>query len=137
MRRTAGITGAAIAAIGLTIGTAGIAGAAPVSIPGTTSQSYVAGVDMEPGAYYSRITDNTRWTCDYTITPGGDNQPGESFTTEYRIIDLEIGDRLDSVGCTTWHRQGSPLGSAGSTDFGFIGMTGSDDLIFGLLPLGS
>ncbi|SDD97323.1 hypothetical protein [Rhodococcus tukisamuensis] len=49
----------------------------------------------------------------------------------------QIGDRLDSVGCTTWHRQGSPLDSAGSTDFGFIRLTGSDDLIFGLLPLGS
>ncbi|MGW6377742.1 hypothetical protein ACWFRB_16945 [Rhodococcus sp. NPDC055112] len=137
MRKTAGIIGATIAAVGLTIGTAGVASALPVSIPGTTSHPYVAGVDVEPGWYYSRMTDNTRFTCDFVMTPDGDNPPSHNTDFTYQIVELKTGDRLDSVGCTTWHRQGSPLGSAGSTDFGFLTVLGVDDLIFGHLPLGS
>ncbi|AQA24566.1 hypothetical protein BTZ20_3546 [Rhodococcus sp. MTM3W5.2] len=137
MRKSAAIIGATIAAVGLTIGTAGIANALPVSIPGTTSHPYVAGVDVEPGSYYSRMTDSTRFTCDFVMTPDGDNPPSHSTDFTYHIVDLKIGDRLDSVGCTTWHRQGSPLGSAGSTDFGSLGVLGLDDVIFGHLPLGS
>ncbi|SEM13341.1 hypothetical protein [Rhodococcus maanshanensis] len=138
MRRSAGIVGATIAAVGLIIGTAGVASALPVSIPGTTSHAYVAGVDVEPGSYYSRMTESTRWTCKVVMTPDGDNPPSHNIDFKYQIVDLKVGDRLDSVGCTTWHRQGNPFGSAGSTDFGFLGMFGSvDDVFFGYLPLGS
>ncbi|MFG1785124.1 hypothetical protein ACGFIU_22015 [Rhodococcus oryzae] len=137
MRRSAGIIGATIAAVGLTIGTAGIASALPVSIPGTTGHPYVAGVDVEPGSYYSRMTESTRFTCDFAMTPDGDNPPSDSIDMQYRIVTLQAGDRLDSAGCAPWHRQGNPLGSAGSTDFGFLGVLGLDELIFGHLPLGS
>ncbi|MFD4267067.1 hypothetical protein [Rhodococcus sp. NPDC058481] len=137
MRRSAGILGATIVAVGLTIGTAGVASALPVSIPGTTSHSYVAGVDVEPGSYYSRMTESTRWTCKVVMTPDGDNPPSHSTDFTYQIVDLKVGDRLDSVGCTTWHRQGNPLGSAGSTDFGSLSVFGLDEFIFGHLPLGS
>ncbi|MFI6431864.1 hypothetical protein [Rhodococcus oryzae] len=137
MRRSAGVVGAAIAAAGLTIGTAGVASALPVSIPGTTSHPYVAGVDVEPGSYYSRFTGAA---CQFDLTQAGETEPsldGISISTEYRIVDLGAGDRLDSVGCTTWHRQGNPLGSAGSTDFGLLSVLGVDEFIFDNLPLGS
>ncbi|WP_027500009.1 hypothetical protein [Rhodococcus sp. UNC363MFTsu5.1] len=138
MRRTAGFIGAAIAAVGLTIGTASVASALPVSIPGTTSHAYVGGVDVEPGTYYSRYTDTA---CQFDLTQAGETEPsydGVSFSNRYRIVDLDAGDRLDSVGCTTWHRQGNPSGLAGSDDLGFLGMTGSlEGFIFDNLPLGS
>ncbi|TJZ77834.1 hypothetical protein FCG67_12245 [Rhodococcus oryzae] len=137
MRRSAGIIGATIAAAGLTIGTAGVASALPVSIPGTTGHPYVAGVDVEPGSYYSRITDSTNGTCRFVMTPDGDNPPSNSTDFTYRIVDLKAGDRLDSVGCTPWHRQGNPLGSAGSTDLGILSGLGLEDFVFGNLPLGS
>ncbi|CRK51760.1 exported hypothetical protein [Rhodococcus sp. RD6.2] len=138
MRRTAGFVGAAIAAVGLVIGTAGVANALPVSLPGTTSHSYVAGVDMEPGTYYSRFTGDA---CQFTLTQAGETEPsldGISMSNRYRIVDLDAGDRLDSVGCTTWHRQGDSFGSAGSDDLGLLGMTGSlEGFVFDNLPLGS
>lgn len=137
MRRTAGFIGAAIAAVGLTIGTAGVAAALPTSIPGTTGHAYVAGTDMEPGSYYSRITDSM--DCQFSLTQAGDDAPsheGVSVAAEYRIVDMEAGDRLDSVGCTNWNRQGNPFGSAGSEDFGLLGVLGVEHFIFNL-PLGS
>ncbi|MFD4180198.1 hypothetical protein, partial [Rhodococcus sp. NPDC058514] len=87
MRRSAGILGATIVAVGLTIGTAGVASALPVSIPGTTSHSYVAGVDVEPGSYYSRMTESTRWTCKVVMTPDGDNPPSHSTDFTYQIVE--------------------------------------------------
>ncbi|MFD4294453.1 hypothetical protein ACFWPA_13710 [Rhodococcus sp. NPDC058505] len=137
MRRTAGFIGATVAAVGLVIGTAGVATALATSIPGTTGHPYVAGVDVEPGSYYSRITDSM--DCRFSLTQVDDEAPsyeGVGVTGEYRIVDMDAGDRLDSVGCTNWNRQGGPFGSAGSEDFGLLGVLGSEDFIFNL-PLGS
>ncbi|MFC4603090.1 hypothetical protein [Rhodococcus kronopolitis] len=138
MRRTISLAGATLAAVALTLGSAGIASALPVSIPGTTDHAYVAGVDVEPGTYYSR---DTGTACQFDLTQAGATEPsseGVGFNMQYTVVELDAGDRLASVGCTTWHRQGNPFGSAGSTDFGFLGMFGSvDDVFFGYLPLGS
>ncbi|SDD71098.1 hypothetical protein [Rhodococcus tukisamuensis] len=116
MRRTTGIIGATIAAVGLTIGTAGLASALPTAIPGTTGHPYVAGVDVESGSYMSFNSDATGLSCYFGVTPGGNGQPNSSFGPGFSFVTLESGDRFDSAGCGDWFLLPAALGSVGSVD---------------------